>query len=650
MNLTTLIDRPETQPAPSIRHSHFDFATSLNLAEGFQRFSDPSADRSFQSMLQQFEIVLSYGKVTDPRVILQAMNFYLVSEQQKFGIELFTEILAQYAGTMEPQTLAIYESALGVLRATYADHVPLMRRISWVKASFDLIEGALKRTAHEHPVPHWAAGMVYAQVPGFFFKKSDAIKHLTWLAERPETEPTFGFYREVYRQLAALTNDPKAGKEWLRLSGYGVQQPQAPLIGWFTTGPEGTTMSPRPVLDEVVEGRIFALYGFGFSDVFFVLSDDGKELIAVDAGTQPHSLKAAHDLLLAAHPNLPNITTALITHAHWDHVGGHQYLREHNPDIAIYGSANFATVTERVNRDHSYSFFRGANFDHTWVESYAPTHPISAPETLTIGGTDISLIPVTGGETEDAMLIHIKGLETVFVGDVVMPWYGEPWVNEGFVSTATDTMDRVIALEATHVLHGHFPLTVLYGGENLQVYRRMHKWLVDTAESFVRNGYSAKDIIRLNLVPSDLATHPEAALAYAAARDNVIARVADQMVGIWREDRTGQSPEGLDTITTVERARLLKDYLGLNEAQVAKGLRRMIAAGDNELALQMAVAAEQAFGTAPRITESKGAAIDRLRSVAQFTDPFRFTAYSEIIDCPHPAMPAPLHQTQGTRS
>ncbi len=35
--------------------------------------------------------------------------------------------------------------------------------------------------------------------------------------------------------------------------------------------------------------------------------------------------------------------------------------------------------------------------------------------------------PVTGGGTEDALLIHLPGLGVLFMGDALM-FYGEPWV------------------------------------------------------------------------------------------------------------------------------------------------------------------------------------------------------------------------------
>ncbi|MGI9409831.1 MAG: MBL fold metallo-hydrolase [Hyphomicrobiaceae bacterium] len=617
---------------------------ALGPAKGFEAFVASKGDRSFHSPLRYFETVMSYGRNDDPRAIMLMLNAYLNANQQAEGIAFFEKLLGVYGSTMSDEIRAVHLAAYAILRGTYADRVSLLKRVPWVLTTFKQLEEARRLTGGEHPIVRWAAGQIYAQVPAFFGKKQQAYEDLNWLAERPETEPVFGFYREVYRRLAMLhESDGRkeiADKFWHR-SGFSEYAPSAMLMGWFTsTTDNGASMAPEPVLNEVVPGRIFALYGFGFSDIYFVLSDDNRELIAVDAGTQPHSIKAAHEFLLTHFPELPKITTALITHAHWDHVGGHGYLREHNPDVKFYGRDNYQAVVERVARHHTYEQFRGSGFDHAWVTSYSPDVPISETTELTIGGTAIELIPVTGGETEDAMLIHFPGLSATFVGDIVMPWYGEPWVNEGFIDDAVDSIDAVLARQATHILHGHHPLTALYGYDQLQAFRSNYVWLVETVREHVRHGYSAKDIVRLNLIPPGLQEHPDVYLSYLAARDNVIARTADHMVGIWREDRTGEEPGGLDSLTSVEYGRLLERYLGVTAKQAAKAIHRMISNGDNELALKFAVAAERRYGGNKMIVGIKQEAADRLRSTAQFLDPFRFVTYTEMIGQQHPPMPS----------
>ena len=69
----------------------------------------------------------------------------------------------------------------------------------------------------------------------------------------------------------------------------------------------------------------------------------------------------------------------------------------------------------------------------------------------------------------------------------------------------------------------------------------------------------------------------------------------------------------------------------LDVGAVADGIERAIDAGDNELALKMALAAETYFGERDELSELASLASDRLRSENQFINPFKYTVYSEII-------------------
>jgi glyoxylase-like metal-dependent hydrolase (beta-lactamase superfamily II) len=612
---------------------------SLDMAPVFKNTDSEDKDRSFHSTIVYFETLLSYGNNKDPRNTFVLVNEYLVSNQQKQGIAFFETLLKRYDKQLDDQTRAAYLAAYAILRATYADNVMLLKRIGWVIDTFDLLEQANRLSNNEDPLVHWAAGLVYAQVPFFFFKKEDAYRELNWLAERSETEPLSGFYREVYHHLARLHNsdgNKKLAKHYLQKSGYEDYQPNTLYMGWFTSTKEfGAGMAARPTITEVISDRVYRLYGFGFSDVHFVISDNGHELIAVDAGTQPGLLQAAHQLLKKHHANLPPITTVIVTHAHWDHIGGYSYLKSLNPNLKIYGRENYHGTLERVQRNHSYKQFRSEGFKQEWVKNYKPDVPISQRQDMTIDGTLIELIPVKGGETEDAMLVSFSDLGVIYVGDVLMPYYGEPWVEEGYIDGAIATMDEVIKRNPKHIIHGHHPLTVIYGPEQLKRFKDAFKWLVDTTREHIRNGYSAKEIVRLNLIPPKLQEHPEDYFSYLAPRDHIIARIADHMLGIWQENKTGQEPEGLDNLTATEYGRLLAIYLDLSAENIHQALEKMINNGDNELALKMAVAAEQGYGSTIAISQLKEEAANRLRSSAQFFDPFKFVVYTEMINKQH---------------
>ncbi len=648
----SLADRPATSPVqvsslksgkPAVQQTgRAGLVDSLKPAVSFEPFAINNPDKVYRSDTEFLETVLSYGRNEDPRNTFVLVNAYLNANQQKVGIAFFEQLLKRYGGDMSSQVRATYLAAYAILRATYADRVPLLDRVGWVHDTFDILDEAARLAKGRNVLVRWSAGMIYAQVPFFFFKRDAAYAELNWLAEHPESEPTMGFFREVYRTLARLHaedgNTEEAGK-FAKLSGYGTRDPQAMFMGWFTAESSGASMASTPTMEEIVPGRVFAFYGYGFSDVYFVLSDDGEELIAVDAGTQPHSLKAAHDDLKNRFPNLPKVTAAIVTHAHWDHIGGLTYLKSISPNLKVYGRGNFKGTLGRALRKHSYHQYRGDNFKREWIESYRPDIPVDVRTSISIGGTKIDLIPVAGGETEDALFVHLPGLKTMFVGDFLMPYYGEPWVEEGLIDEAIAAMDTVIAVDPKYILHGHRPLTILYAPEPLKRFRDDFKWLVDATRTHLKNGFAVSDIVRLNLIPPGLQNRPDAYISYLSPRDHIIARVGDKMVGIWREDITGQEPRGLDTLTAADYGRFLENYLQLSPRGVVLALRRAIDAGDNALAFSLATAALKRFPKEDAIKRLRAEAADRLRSAAQFFDPFKFIAYTEMVGSEHRPMP-----------
>ena len=614
-------------------------STSLAPASSFQEFGALKKGRSFNSDALFFETMLSYGPVDDPRPVFLLVNNYITTNQQKIGIRFFEKLLKNYKSEMTDQQVAIYLSAYALLRATYADEVFLLSRIGWVNDTFDILLEARAVGGDDNPLVRWSAGLIYAQVPWFFGKQDNAFAELTWLAEHPATEPEPGFYREAYRFLSKIHKDRGEGdlaSKYLNMSGYQNYEPSVLFMGWFaSTEEKGLLFSPMPWIEQIIPGRVFAVRGFGFSEIQFVLSEDNKELILIDAGTQPFSMEGAYAYLKENFPTLPPLSTVLITHAHWDHIGGYTYLKSLDPNITIYGRENFHSTIKRVQRNHVYKQFRSISYTDDWVKDYAPDVEISELSHINIGGTVLELIPAVGGETEDNMLIHIPSLKTIFVGDTLMPFYGEPWVEEGFIDEAVAAMDEVIKRKADYVLHGHYALSYLYDASKMQAYRDAYVWLVNATRNHIVNGYSVKEIVRLNLIPPLLKDNPDAMISYLSPRNHIIARVADHMVGVWQENITGKEPVGLDVITAIEYGRMMDHYFDLSPSQVVRGINKMIRGGDIELALQMAIAAEVAFPANKRIKELRILAADHLRGNIQFLDPFKFVVYTEIAGQEH---------------
>jgi glyoxylase-like metal-dependent hydrolase (beta-lactamase superfamily II) len=614
-------------------YARFSGVETLDVAAEFEGATQ-GKERPFNAHIAFLETALSYGNNRDPRVTFLAVNAYINTNGQLQGIAFFEALLAHYGAAMNPEVRAQYLAGYALLRATYAAEVPLISRIGWVLDTFSILDEAQQLSGGADALVRWARGLIYAQVPFFFQKKVAAYEELLWLVDHPELEPTPGFYRAVYANLAGLyENDGDLAKAeaYRKQAGYEKYDPEALYMGWFTSGAAaGTAMSEKKTLIEVVPGRVFALHGFGFSEMYFVRTIDGSQLVAIDAGTRPDLTKAAYEFLMQQVPNLPPVSSLIATHAHWDHVGGYSYFRGINPELKIYARGNHRHLLGRVTRQHSYTYFRGASFRNDWVEDFRPDVVASESTVIQIGGSNFELLPVDGGETEDALFVFVPEVSSLFVGDFMMPYYGEPWVDEGNLDGAFAAMQEVANRQPKYVLHGHRPLSILYPIAEIAGYAPHFKWLVSAARSLVAKGYSAKEIIRMNLIPPGLTKTPNLFLAYLDPRDHIIARVADQMVGIWHEERTGDAPEGLDIIVAEDFGRLLGVHLKLDASDIAGLVHDLIDGGDNELALKMAVAGLRRYPNHSDIIAAKVRAADRLRALSQYLDPFKFTVYSEI--------------------
>ena len=69
------------------------------------------------------------------------------------------------------------------------------------------------------------------------------------------------------------------------------------------------------------------------------------------------------------------------------------------------------------------------------------------------------LLPVRGGETEDALLVHLPASGVLFVGDIIMPYLGAPFMPEGSAEELFAAMATIRALAPRLLIHGHPSLT-----------------------------------------------------------------------------------------------------------------------------------------------------------------------------------------------
>src|SRR5215475_6184158 len=320
--------------------------------------------------------------------------------------------MKEFDSRLSPAQKALYLSAIGLLRAQNASSISLLHRIGYVKETISILEQAKQLSGGQIFVVNWIAGIVYAELPRQFDQGKAAEAELGWCLENADKAPHAGWFREVYYHLGKLAvaeGEQTKAQDYLQRSGYKDFDRPITLITPFSEEvASGHTFAPRRIA-EVVTGRVYVLSGFEFTEYYFVVSDDRQELIGIDAGTRADSAKTAYEALRAHAPNLPELTTVLVTHSHWDHVGGHKYFRALNPRLQFYARDNYREEIARSAAAPGVfgKQFFGERFDIDDVLSFKPDITIDRRTELKIGGTRIELIPVQGGETHDAMLIHL---------------------------------------------------------------------------------------------------------------------------------------------------------------------------------------------------------------------------------------------------
>lgn len=580
--------------------------------------------------LEYLEAINRAGPPRDPQLLFLLMGQYANANLHREGAEHLAALLKEFEPRLSDEQKSLYLSAIGALRAGHANEVSLLRRFGWVKDTITILEDAREKSGGNIYLVRWISGVVYAQLPGVFGKRQSAKDDLDWCLQNMDKAPHPGWTREVYFNLAKLLDedgDTLKAQEFLRLSGFpDFEKPVTVTSPNSVDRAAGHAFSARRIA-EVVPKKIYALSGFEFTEYYFVVSDDGRELIGIDAGTRPDSAQAAYSALRAYAPGLPELTTILVTHAHWDHVGGHRYFRSLNPRLKFYARANYHEEIARsagAPQTFAKRFF-GERFELSDVTTFKPDVAIDRPTEQKIGGTRFKLIPVKGGETSDALFVHVADHGTLFVGDFIMPFLGAPFVEEGDLGGLLEAIDVVTRLNPRHLLHGHEPLNRIFPTPAVLAAMKSHlAWLRAEVLAAIQRGSDRAAIQRANLIPPGLLPGEAGAhLPYLVMRENTINRIFDQTVGYWQPDL-----QGMDILGRGDRGSMLVDYLGVTESRLSHGVERMIADGKYELAANALDWARDRYPGSARLESMERLAYLKLMEKYQEFNPFKFIIYS----------------------
>lgn len=390
------------------------------------------------------------------------------------------------------------------------------------------------------------------------------------------------------------------------------------ITDYSVTADDGFRFVPQKLV-ELAPG-VHVAQGYDFSDFAFVVTAEG--IVAIDAASTPeHAASALRDLRqITALP----ITHVILTHAHWDHVGGLDALT--TDDATVIAQANFPDELRHQNSGPApFRYFLPGGRSHR--AQVVPDHLVSESEKLTVGGVEFVLVPIAGGETHDGLIIHVPDREVVFTGDMSMPYLGAPFFAEGSAEGLFKAMETVMELHPRLLIHGHAGLTTTYTIEAfpglLAAFRDLH----DAVRAGITDGLTLVEILQLNHLPKVLKDHPSAVIPYLVARDHFIQRVHRQRTGYWHP-----GGEGIEHFTPAELAAAVDLLGGGTAAAFHTAGSELTRRSEHALALRILDLGLLSHPGTPELLDLRQSVLQRLVERHQLLNAFKFVYYAGLAD------------------
>jgi glyoxylase-like metal-dependent hydrolase (beta-lactamase superfamily II) len=568
---------------------------------------------------------------SDTLLVLVTMQQLLATHREWEGYAYFARLARE-----QPSRRALFRSLEATMQARVAGDVPLLRRVAWVK---DAIQKLDEGAAADPSLGRLARGLVFAELPPRFAKAQVAVDDLDACLAHGVDLP-LDLNRGLYRGLAAayrtLGDEARSREMLLRAGLPSLDDPSVPrVLGDVSVdGARGFRFGDKRLVREA-EG-VYVAEGFDFANLAFIVTP--TFVVAIDAGTTEQTAGEAVSALRQV--TRAPIKYVILTHGHWDHVGG--LAAVHEPGSVVIARAGFAEELARSRAYHPpFQYFFGTG---TAKLDAKPDRLIAAPERLTDGGLDLELLPAPSGETSDALFVRDRKHDLLFVGDAFMPYAGAPFVAEGSPEGFLSAIAKVLELHPRRLIHGHIPLTALFTIEAMPGLRDAMGALYDHGLTAARAARPLADLLHDNFLPESLRAAPAAVQPYLVARDTFLQRLYAENAGYWRSNG-----DGIELFTRGEWAASLDALGGGGDGPFARAADSLVGRGDAAMALQIAELGLARYPDSQSLQHSRERALTMLREIYAQTNPFRFIVYSELaargLD---PVAPPPLNPSVTT--
>ena len=198
---------------------------------------------------------------------------------------------------------------------------------------------------------------------------------------------------------------------------------------------------------------------------YLVTTAEGNVLINTGTDFEAPAIKNRFDRVSAA-----PLRVIIFTQGHPDHVGGWDLFNA--PGVETLAQANHPDVREYWRSLHPFYARRimtlwGAFVDVDATTMQLPPDPVLTTDfvdshTFVLGGRRFELYATPGGETTDALVVWLPAERTVFVGNLMGPFFGHVpnlyTLRGDKIRSAMafiHSVDRVLALEPETLINGH---------------------------------------------------------------------------------------------------------------------------------------------------------------------------------------------------
>jgi glyoxylase-like metal-dependent hydrolase (beta-lactamase superfamily II) len=473
-------------------------------------------------------------------------------------------------------------------------------------------------------LPQYLRGLALASLPADLGTKERAGQAVTdlefVLAVRDQFPATL--IRAVHWGLAhayAVLGEKDKAAEAAARSGIGDEPRDTRLLfgsAWVNAA-DGFRMATPAIYRPSPE--VHVAQGYDFGDFAFIGTQDG--VIAIDAGTAEHRVTAA--LADAGFPRDTAITHVIVTHAHYDHVGGIGALL--GPGTKVIADAGFGAEQRRQEKNQfpflTFEGEKGVGGKHA-----APDQLVRDRTELSAGGTDLVLLPTPGGETEGALMVYLPASGLLFTGDVMMPYLGAPFFAEGSPEGLLETLRAIRELAPRELIQGHTPLTDLFTMGSLAGLEAALTALREHVLDGIRRGLPLPAILDDCYLPEALRDEPAAVVPYLITREHFAERLYRQQTGYWLPGR-----HGIEPVSDADRAGALDLLAGADgDGRFVTAAAALIERGDHALALEIIEPGLLRYPGSADLARLRQTALRRLAELNQQLDPFRFLVYAEL--------------------